>query len=589
MVDVDNYGPAARNDRFGGKVFISDIHGQKDVLDYLSDQDFGLIKLLVERACAGHCSKSCQAEVERFLSGGNDSHTVSADALHAMMKVLIDLKSERSFWQICIKHCSNSEWVSAKLNELASEEALDDQCLYELPSLEAGERLTLASRIAAAVRELLDYRINVVGDIYDRGADAFAVMEDLAQRKNVRIQWGNHDVVWLGAAAGSLACVDTVVRLCLRYGTLPTLESDYGVDLSALERLAVISYADDDCLRFSVAKSDGTGTTGSTDRCGRDSALLAKMHKAIAVIQFKLEDQLLERNHQFRMGDRRLLHKIDVDAGSIELGNESIPLEDTEFPTLDERSPSAMSDQEWATIEELRNNFVSSDRLSQHMEYLLSNGAMYAVDGRYLMFHGCVPLNEDGTLMALEVEGIEFTGRCLFNALERQLREAYSRRHSQQCHHLSDVAWYLWCGPASPLFGKEKMTTFERYFIADKRFHKEGKNRYFSEREKPAFIERLSQEFGGPDGCIVVNGHVPVRVSSGESPIKADGRMICIDGGFARPYRKVTGISGLALAHGCGAARLYGVEERGSGFGLFEVADAAREKSGTLATRKALF
>ncbi|MDO3385914.1 fructose-bisphosphatase class III [Gilvimarinus sp. SDUM040013] len=544
------------------RVFLSDLHGQGDVFDYLLQEKFGVVEKLVVDASSG-CN-ALESLYRHYLIPGNTvAGTVYGEMAHVsqMLKLLLGFKSQRRFWPVCVEVFSSCSWILAIIEQCALRGEVVEGDLESILLLDVQDRDSLCQLVGKAVHCLLTYRLYIVGDIYDRGANAPEIMDKLEKMSSVSIQWGNHDVLWMGAASGSLECIATVVRLCIRYGHIDTLTKDYEIALDSLKQLSVNCYSDDPCENF-IPFDKNESWSAQT---------LAAMHKAISIIQFKLEQQIIRRNANFSMGERLVLDRLDIDAGEMEVNGERVELTDTKFPTLNRESPSSLTEDEWGVIEDLKSQFVGSTRLQRHVHFLFSNGSLIETDENYVMFHGCVPVDEEGNFMSLSMAGRELSGSALFDALELQLRKAHSRRNASSCKYLSDVAWYLWCGPRSPLFGKQQMTTFERYFISDDKYHHEGKNSYFTARNDTSFVQRVSVEMGGEKDSIVVNGHVPVKLASGESPRHAEGQLLCIDGGFSKAYRSRTGAAGMVLIANNENHQLFSVEEINSSFQLFEI------------------
>lgn len=400
----------------------------------------------------------------------------------------------------------------------------------------------LAIAVAELIQKLAGGRLHIIGDIYDRGPGAHQILDDLLDHHDVDIQWGNHDIVWMAAAAGSEACIANVVRICLRYSNLETLEGAYGVSLSPLAALAAAAYGSDDCDRFAPKVLDSQALS-----CEK-LKLMAQMQKAIAIIQFKLEGQVIMRRPQFRMASRLLLDKIDHDRATVRLDGIDYPLLDHNFPTLDPESPFELSSGELSVIEALKLAFQNNEQLQAHIRFLYDHGSMYLVHNGNLLYHGCVAMNDDGTFKAFEVAGERYSGRAFVDRVDGLARQGYFSTDPAQKLYGLDAMWYLWNGEQSPLFGKEKMATFERYFIAEKSTHKEWRNAYYQLRGREDVARTILSEFGAnPETGRIINGHVPVQVRNGESPVKANGKLLVIDGGFAAAYQSETGIAGYSL------------------------------------------
>ena len=400
--------------------------------------------------------------------------------------------------------------------------------------------------ICNVIQKLSIDQLHILGDIYDRGPGAHIIMDTLCDYGNWDIQWGNHDIVWMGAAAGNDACIANVLRVSLRYGNLATLEDGYGINLMPLATFAMETYADDPCKAFET-KSAEEGNTHTI----KTLKIMAKMHKAIAVIQFKLEGEMIERHPEWRISNRRLLHKIDYDKGTVEIDGTTYEMNDRLFPTIDPANPYRLTPEELHLVHKLHHSFTVSTTLKRHIDSILSHGCMYGIYNSNLLYHASMPLNKDGSLKEVDVKGKKCKGRGLMTEIGLMLRSAFNDDTSvADRNYARDYYWYLWCGPDSPLYDKDKMTTFERYFIKDPAAHKEEKGWYYKLRSKPEICDMILDEFGveGTDRHII-NGHVPVRTGSGESPIRAGGKLMVIDGGFAKAYHKTTGIAGYTLIY----------------------------------------
>ena len=360
---------------------------------------------------------------------------------------------------------------------------------------------------------------------------------------HVDLQWGNHDILWMGAAAGSEVCIANVVRNCLQYANTETLGTGYGISLLPLASFALEIYAHDKCERF-VPK-----LTEQTQSSAQEIRLMGQMLKAISIIQFKLEGQIIKRRPQYSMDDRLLLEYIDYTKGSITIDKKEYKLLDTQFPTIDPKDPYKLTTEEKNVLDKFRLSFANSEKLHQHVRFLYSKGSIYLIHDGNLLYHGCIAMNEDGSFKSFNVDGQGFTGKAFMDRVDRLARQGYFAIDDPELKQYGmDAMWYLWCGEQSPLFGKAKMTTFERYFVAEKETHEEKRNSYYTLRDQSATIGRVLEEFGlDPDKGHVINGHVPVKVKKGERPVKAGGKLIVIDGGFSKAYQKETGIAGYTL------------------------------------------
>lgn len=400
------------------------------------------------------------------------------------------------------------------------------------------------------IQRLVVDHLHIVGDIYDRGPGPHIIMDTLRHYHSVDVQWGNHDIVWMGAAAGSRACMANVIRMSARYGNLDTLEEGYGINLIPLATFALEQYADTNCDAFSIKYN--------TDYNTKDLELDMKMHKAISIIQFKLEGQVIMRNPEFGMEDRLLLDKINFETGKITVYGKEYDMKDTDFPTVDPQSPYALTKEEEEVVERLHKAFIKCEKLQKDVKFLFSKGGLYKVHNSNLLYHGCVPMDEDGNFINVRFFGREYQGKELYDFLDHYARKGYyGDKHSQEKRKGEDIIWYIWEGPNSPVFGKDKMTTFERYFIEDKETHVEKKNAYYRLYDNVEIVNKILEAFGlDPDKSHIVNGHVPVERKKGESPIKCDGKLLVIDGGFSKAYQGKTGIAGYTLVANSHGMRL---------------------------------
>ena len=396
------------------------------------------------------------------------------------------------------------------------------------------------------IQRLAIDRLHILGDIYDRGPGAHLIMDTLCNFHHIDIQWGNHDILWMGAAAGNLCCIASVLRLSLRYANTQTLEEGYGINMVPLATFAMETYADDPCEIFKPRFENG-----GEDPNEKEVRLMSQMHKAIAVIQFKLEQSLYMAHPEWHMNDRCLLEHIDHTAGTFTLDGKTYAMRDTSFPTIDPKHPYRLTPEEHELMARLAHSFRISDRLHRHVACLLLHGGMYGIYNSNLLFHASVPLNEDGSLRETIVGDGKAKGMELMKRIETLVRTAFDDEAEEGERRMAcDFFWYLWCGPDSPLFDKSKMATFERYFIAEKETHTEEKGWYYKLRNSAEVCDHIMDEFGvSGEHRHVINGHVPVRVGKGENPIKADGRLMVIDGGFAKAYHDTTGIAGYTLVY----------------------------------------
>ncbi len=407
-------------------------------------------------------------------------------------------------------------------------------------------RIRRAEEFICAISELIQRlvvdHLHILGDVYDRGPGPHIIMDMLQKYHSVDIQWGNHDVLWMGAAAGQWGCMANVIRICARYGNLDILEDGYGINLLPLATYAMRVYEGDPCECFKLKG------TQRPDRA--ETEMNQKIHKAISIIQFKVEGQIIARNPQFKLEGRNLLHRINWEEGTINLDGTSYRMLDLNFPTVDPEHPYQLTEEEEEIMERLEKAFLGCEKLQSHMRFLLAKGGLYKVYNKNLLYHGCVPLTEDGELKPVTLYGKTYKGQQLYEAVESYVRKGFFALNPSEKLKGKDVMWYIWLHPDSPLFGKDKMATFERYFLAEKETHVEKKNPYYKLLEKEEVVDRILDGFGLPrEGTHIINGHVPVKLKNGESPIKCNGKVLVIDGGFSRAYQKETGIAGYTLIY----------------------------------------
>ena len=420
--------------------------------------------------------------------------------------------------------------------------------------IEIGQAGDVIEAICHTIKRLTVDHLHIVGDIFDRGPRADIVMDSLLGCHSVDIQWGNHDILWMGAASGSRTLVATVLVNSIRYNNLDVIETGYGISLRPLSVFADEFYRDCDVSQFAVKLSKEDEQRVSD----RDKLLAARMHKAITMILFKLESQKILRNPSFGMEDRLLLDKVNYADKTIEINGKVYPMLDTDFPTVDPADPYSLTPEEDALISQLTRSFRHSEKLQRHVRFLYSKGSLYRVYNDNLLFHGCIPMTEDGKLMSFSIDCDNLSGKAFLDHADTLARRAYYNKPGTPEREFGmDFLWWLWCGRNSPIFGRDRMTTFERRFIADEGTHTEPKNAYYRLYSDPAVCDMLLDEFGlHGDHCHIINGHVPVKSKKGESPIKAGGKLLVIDGGFCKAYQKTTGIAGYTLIYSSNYLRL---------------------------------
>ena len=554
----------------GTEHFLSDVHGEYEAFQHILNSASGVVREKIDDLLGTTVPKSDRDQLATLIY-------YPEEKLEEIERETEDMREwYRITFHRLIDLCC---LVSAKYTRSKVRKAMPPEYAYIIDELihthyeknEADKRdyyeniintiidLDRASNFLIQLCELIKRlavdHLHLVGDIFDRGPGADVIMDSLMEYHSVDIQWGNHDILWMGAASGSRTLVATVLVNSLRYNNLEVIETGYGISLRPLSVFADEFYRHCDISRFElkIAKEDEDSVTDL------DRVLGARMHKAISMILFKLEGQKIRRNPAFHMDDRLLLDKIDYNAKTITIDGVTYPMLDTDFPTVDPADPYALTPEEDALINTLTRSFRHSEKLQRHVRYLYSKGSLYRIYNGNLLFHGCIPMHEDGSLMRFSLMGCEdLSGRAFLDYADRVARRAYyNKPGSPERQQGMDFLWWLWAGRNSPIFGRDRMTTFERRFIADESTHSEPKNAYYTLYNDLAVCEGILKEFGleGPH-CHIINGHVPVKSKKGESPVKGGGRLVVIDGGFCKAYQKTTGIAGYTLIYNSSCFRL---------------------------------
>ncbi|GAA4459825.1 fructose-bisphosphatase class III [Novipirellula rosea] len=516
---------------------ISDIHGEDKKLQHVINNASGTLRPLVEEMFSGRIDADEMAEflkltfypaevTERLrhtLKSPEDVKAYAARMLKSQLELLRHLVSNFS-----LRLASNlfpreySELLLEMLHAPSTERGPEFVAAMLDELVRRGRALHLIHLLGRLIRNLAVDELIIGGDCWDRGPRGDRVVDYLRRQPNVEFIWGNHDALWLGASLGNEALICTVLRVSLRYRRIGQLDEGYSVPLTPLEHLARTVYADDPATFF-MPKREGM----------RPNEVVARMQKAAAVMQFKLEGQLIQRNPQWGLDHRRLLHRIDYRRGTIEIDGNTYELRDNLFPTVDPENPYELTAEESACLACLKHSFLDSQKLQEQMRFMVGHGSMYLRRDECLIFHGCVPVDADGAFLPLMVDGQPLAGRQLFEGIEKVVRRTVEKSAQEDL----DFLWYLWSGPRSPLFGKDRIATLERDFIADKKPHRETKDPYFSLIHETEFCDKVLAEFGmETEGGLIVNGHVPVKVEEGESPLKRSGKAITIDGAFSEAY-----------------------------------------------------
>ncbi len=543
----------------GTEHFLTDIHGEYEQFNHVLKNGSGSVRKKIDEEFGNTISSRDKRSLATLIyypeekleivmreeENLEDWYTISLYRLVQMIK-RVSSKYTRSKVRKALP-----EDFAYVIEELITEKAeIHDKEAYYNEIIHTIIRIGRAPQFIIALSELIQRltvnHLHIVGDIYDRGPGPHIIMDTLCSYHSVDVQWGNHDIAWMGAACGHMACIANVVRIAARYGNLDTLEDGYGINLLPLATFAMDVYRNADCSVFSIRHG--------TDYNTKDSGLDAKMHKAMSVIQFKLEGQLIRRHPEFGMEDRVLLDRIDYEKGVLRVENKEsgasreYKMLDMDFPTIDPGHPFELTEEERQVMERLRQAFMKCEKLQRHVRFLYAKGGLYKIYNGNLLYHGCVPMNSDGSFAGVNVYGKRYYGKALYDVLEYYARRAYYAKDEEERAAGQDIMWYIWTGPGSPVFGKEKMATFERYFLEEKETHKEKKNSYYKLVEKEETVEQILKEFGLESrDAHIVNGHVPVEQIHGESPVKCGGRLLIIDGGFAKAYQAKTGIAGYTL------------------------------------------
>jgi fructose-1,6-bisphosphatase-3 len=541
----------------GTEHFVSDLHGEYNAFSHVLRNGSGRVKEKIRDLFQGELSDS---EINDFATlvyypeeklklykdkccHKQELHEWYTETIDRMIKLISNASSKytRSKLRKALPHqfVYIIEELLYKTDEFTNKKQYYLKIVQQIISL--GQADKLITGLAYTTQRLVVDHLHVVGDIYDRGPKPDKIMETLINYHSVDIQWGNHDVLWIGAFAGSKVCLANIIRICARYDNLNIIEDVYGINLIPLLNLAEKYYDDNPGFRPKSHED--------RNKSDHEQLQITKMHQAIAMIQFKLEMPIIKRRPYFNMSERLLLEKINYDKNEITINGKTYPLENTCFATVNPENPGQMLEEEEQVMEKLLFSVQHSEKLDRHMNFLIKKGSLYLKYNGNLLIHGCIPIDENGNMEKMDIENQTYAGHDLLDIFENYLRHACA--HPEQTDDLAtDMVWYLWTGSHSSLFGKRAMTTFERYFIKDKETHEEIKNPYYHLREKEEICRKILADFNlNPDEGHIINGHTPVREIKGENPIKANGKMIVIDGGFSKAYQSTTGIAGYTLLY----------------------------------------
>ncbi|MBU3093892.1 fructose-1,6-bisphosphatase [Clostridium sp. CM028] len=542
----------------GTEHFLTDIHGEYESFNHVLRNASGVIKRKINDIFGNSLRDSEKKELATLiyypeqkldlaLKEEDDIDDWYKITLHKLIKICRTISSKYTRSKVRKALPVDFSYIIEEL--LHEQQSTFNKQEYYNGIIQTIIKIGRAKEFIIAISNLIQRltvdRLHILGDIYDRGPGAHIILDTLMRYHSIDIQWGNHDILWMGAASGSESCIATVLRISTRYANLDTIEEGYGINLLPLATFALHFYKDDPCKSFKpkVLSEDNYGE--------KDLNLMSQMHKAISIIQFKLEGAIIKRRPNYEMQDRLLLDEIDYEKGIIKIEGKEYTLNDTNFPTIDPSNPYKLSEEERELIDKLKSSFSNSEKLQKHIRFLYSKGSMYLRYNSNLLYHGCVALTDDGSFKKMKIDNITYSGKSYIDRTERVAREAYfGKANSESKLYALDTIWYLWCGCNSPLFGKDRMTTFERYFINDKSAHTEVKNPYYKYRDDETICNNILAEFElNPHDSHIINGHVPVRTIQGESPIKANGKLLVIDGGFSKAYQPETGIAGYTLIY----------------------------------------
>ena len=547
----------------GTEHFLTDIHGEYEQFNHVLKNGSGSVKRKIDEEFGNTLSSKDKKslatliyypkeKLELVLQEEDNIEDWYKITLHRLVQITKRVASKYTRSKVRKALPKDFAYIIEELitekAEIQDKEAYYNEIIHTIIRIDRAQEFIIA--LSYLVQRMVIDHLHIVGDIFDRGPGPHVILDTLSHYHSVDIQWGNHDIVWMGAAAGQLACIANVIRMSARYGNLDTLEEGYGINLIPLATFALETYADINCDAFSIKYN--------TDYNTKDLSLDMKMHKAIAVIQFKLEGNVILRRPEFQMEGRLLLDKIDYDKKTVTIDGKPYTMKEVDFPTVDPANPYALTPEEEQVMERLRQAFTNCEKLQSHVRFLFARGGLYKVYNSNLLYHGCVPMDEEGNFKTLTIDGESYRGKALYDVLDHYARKGYySKNNPAEMQKGQDIIWYIWAGPNSPVFGKDKMATFERYLVEDKETHTEHKNSYYHLLDNEEIINKILSEFGlSTKHSHIVNGHVPVELKKGESPIKCGGKLLIIDGGFSKAYQGKTGIAGYTLVANSHGMRL---------------------------------
>ena len=550
----------------GTEHFVSDLHGASSAFIHMIKNASGVIRRKVDDIYGDSISEAEKRALCALIYYPDErirlvqQQGLDAEAMPMATPNMMDWYRRRIHQTLDVTRGVSVKYTRSKVRKLLPKNFayIIEELLYESSIerdrtryfhaiidaiIDTGRAEQLLIAISYLIHTLAIDTWHIVGDIFDRGPGATKIMEVLSTVRDYDIQWGNHDILWMGAFAGNWALIATVLRVSIRYANIETLEEGYGINLLPLANFAMETYGGDPCTVFQTKDFE------NNPRLTRSAQLMAKMHKAISIIQFKLEGQTILRHPEYQMADRLFLDKIDYARGVISVAGNEYPITDTYLPTIQHDNPYLLSQEEQELMEQLARSFRKSEKAQKHLRMLYQHGGLYLVRNSFLLYHAAIPLCDDGSLMEVDVCGVRTKGKALMDRIDRVVRQAYFGKGQEKADAL-DYMLYLWCGYGSPLYHKDKMSTFERYFIGVPELEHERKGAYYTLADRPDVCEMILREFGlDAESGRIINGHIPVRTIKGETPVRADGKRFVIDGGFSKPYQEKTGISGYTLIY----------------------------------------
>jgi fructose-1,6-bisphosphatase-3 len=542
----------------GTEHFLSDLHGEYESFLHILKNASGVIKAKIDETFQNSMTNEerkklatliyyPEEKLELIKKQNNQMEEFYRITLYRLIEVCKVVSSKYSRSKVRKAMPKEYEYIIDEL--LHAKQNMNDKEFYYNQIINTIIKLDRADAFIIAISKLIQQlaidHLHIIGDIYDRGPGPHIIIDELMKYHSIDIQWGNHDIIWMGAASGSEACILNVIRICSRYHNLDILEDAYGINLRAITEYAMEEYKEESLPNFKPQNAEKISDLSTIE-------LLAKIQKACAIIQFKLEGQLIKRHPEFKMEDRMLLDKINYETGEVQINGKYYKLLDNYFPTIDPKNPYELTKKEKEVVCKLKKGFLNSEKLQRHVQFLYNKGSLYKIYNNNLLIHGCIPMDKEGNLKYYEDnKNRRLAGRAYLDYIDKIARQGYfSDLDSEEREYGKDFLWYLWCGENSPIFCKDAMKTFERYFVDDKELHKENKNPFYIFAQNEEVCDTLLGEFGiEKDKGHIICGHIPVKFKSGESPIKANGKLLIIDGGLSKSYQKTTGIAGYTLIY----------------------------------------